>query len=110
MELADEESERVWHGLICLPVRGILGLVGLSERHRAPARVQCCVLIIREYGQHYHPPYIRHPPLFCLAKLAPLRTSRTDRQTLAHFLIRGASYTLIPKPYLENAQVINFFV
>lgn len=63
----------------------------------------------REYGQHYHQPlplaYIRHSLSFVLASWPP--TYESDRQTdISTFLIRGASYTLIPKPYLENAQVI----
>ena len=63
----------------------------------------------RENGQHYHQPpsHILDTPSLSSWQAGPLRTSWTDnRQTLALFLIRGASYTLIPKPYLENAQVI----
>ena len=88
------------------PVEGTLGLVGLSERPRALARVQCCVLIITcivstdSIITTPPLPYIRHSLSFVLTSWPP--TYESDRQTdFAHFLIRGASYTLIPKPYLE---------
>jgi hypothetical protein len=61
----------------------------------------------RENGQHYHQPLPSHildTPSLSSWQAGPLRTSRTDLSTF--FLIRGASYTLIPKPYLEIAQVI----
>jgi hypothetical protein len=109
VELADEESERVWHGLICLPVKRGIWTRRTKQGPRAPrTRTILCDNhnLHREYGQlyHHHPslPCIRHT-LFRLGKLVPyVRVGQTDR----HFLIRGASYTLIPKPYLENAQVI----
>jgi hypothetical protein len=83
----------------------------LSEGPRAPAPVQCCVLIITyivrtALSPTPLPSHILDTPSLPSWQAGPLRTSRTDRQTLPHFLIRGASYTLIPKPYLENAQVI----
>lgn len=115
VELADEESERVWHGLICLPAKG--GTWTRRTNREAPrprACVQSCVLIITYIVSTDSiitnpPPLLSHvldTPSLSSWKAGPLRTSRTDRQTLAHFLVRGASYTLIPKPYLDNAQVI----
>jgi hypothetical protein len=113
VELADEESGRVWYGLICLPVKGDTWTRWTKrEAPRPHARIMQCLNhnLHRGYGQHYHhpPSHISDTPSLSSWQAGPLRTSRTDRQTFAHFLIRGASYTLIPKPYLENAQVITF--
>ena len=110
MELADEESGRVWLGLICLPVKGGTWTHWTErEAPRPRARTMLCLdhNLHREYG---HPSHILDTPSLLSWQAGPLRTSRTDRQTLAHFLIRGASYTLIPKPYLENARVILFWI
>ena len=87
MELADEESERVWHGLICLLVKGGTWTRWmLSERLRALVLVQCCVLTITyimrtALSPTPLPSHILHTPSLSSWQAGSLRTSWTDRQT-----------------------------
>jgi hypothetical protein len=88
VELADEESERVWHGLTCLPVKG--GTWTRRTNREAPrprARVQSCVLIITYIVSTDSIITTPPPPLPCIRRSLSFvleswpPTYESDRQT-----------------------------